>query len=72
MKKSDVIAYFGTRAATARALRLHENSVRRWPDVLTDHIAYKIELATNGALKTDETKRILARIEPQNRGENGA
>jgi len=55
MKKSDVIDFFGNKAATARALRIHENSVNRWPDVLSEAIAFKVELATRGALKSNET-----------------
>jgi len=57
MTKKEVIEHFGSKAATARALRIHENSVRRWPLVLTDAIAYRVELATKGALKSNETLR---------------
>jgi len=62
MKKIDVIEYFGTAAKTARALRISRAAVCLWPDELSDAVAYKVELVTNGALKTDETKRILDRI----------
>lgn len=64
MLKKDVIEHFGGRAQTARALRIHENSVRRWPLVLTDAVAYRVELASKGALKTNETlmsKKTLSR-----------
>jgi len=57
VKKSEVIDFFGNRAAVARALRIHENSVNRWPEVLSDAIAFKVELVTRGALKSDETIR---------------
>jgi len=55
MLKKDVIEYFGGLAQTARALRIHENSVRRWSDVLTDNIQYKVELVTKGKFKSRET-----------------
>jgi hypothetical protein len=55
MRKIEVIEFFGSKAATSRALRIHENSVNRWPDVLSDAIAFKVELVTRGALLSDET-----------------
>jgi hypothetical protein len=55
MLKKDVIEYFGGLAQTSRALRIHENSVRRWPDELTDNIQFKVELVTKGKFKSRET-----------------
>ena len=63
MLKTDVIDYFGSAANTARALRISRAAVCLWPDELSEQVAYRVELATSGALKTDETKRILSRIE---------
>jgi len=62
MTKNDVIEYFGSAAKTARAMRISRAAVCLWPDVLTDAIAFKIELVTKGALKSDETLRILGRL----------
>jgi transcriptional repressor of cell division inhibition gene dicB len=59
MKKKDVIRYFGSAAKTARALRISRGAVSLWPEVLSDAQAYKVELATKGDLKTDETIRLL-------------
>lgn len=58
MLKSEVINYFNGVNATARALRIRPSAVSKWPEVLTERIAYRVELATNGVLKTDETKRM--------------
>jgi predicted nucleotidyltransferase len=60
MKKTEVLEYFGGVAKTARAMRLTAASVYRWPDELTDLLAYRVELATKGALKSDETLRMIA------------
>jgi len=62
MTKSDVIEHFGSAAKTARAMRISRAAVCLWPDVLSDAVAYKVELVTNGALKSDETLRILGRL----------
>ena len=59
MKKTDVLDYFGSASKAAKALRISPAAVSMWPDVLSDRTAYKIELVTNGALKTEETKAFL-------------
>lgn len=58
MTKTEVIKHFGNKARTARALRISYQSVHNWPEVLTDRIAFRVELATKGALLTDESKQI--------------
>jgi hypothetical protein len=55
MTKTDVINYFGNKTKTARALRISYQAVKNWPVELTDRIAFRVELVTNGALKTNET-----------------
>lgn len=55
MTKTEVINHFGNKARTARALRISYQAVNSWPMQLTERIAYRVELATNGALKSDET-----------------
>lgn len=57
MKKTDVIEYFGGASATARALRISRQALYKWPEELTERIAFRVELATNGKLKTQETIR---------------
>jgi DNA-binding transcriptional regulator Cro len=63
MTKQEVIEHFGSAANAARALRLSRAAVTLWPDTLSEHVAYKVELATKGALKTEETKRLLNVLE---------
>ena len=57
MKKTDVITYFGSQSKTAKALRISQAAVHQWPETLTDRIAWRVELVTNGQLKTQETLR---------------
>ena len=57
MLKKDVLEFFGGLPETARALRMHEASVRRWPEVIPTQSEYLIELATKGKIKSDETLR---------------
>ena len=59
MTKKEVIEYFGSASNTARALRISRSAVCLWPDVLSESIAYKVELASGGGLKTKETLRLL-------------
>jgi len=61
MTKNDVIEHFGSAAKTSRAMRISRAAVCLWPDVLSDSMAYKVELVTNGALKSDETLAIYER-----------
>ena len=56
MLKKDVIKHFGSQSKTARALRISNSAVSQWPEELTDSLQYKVELATNGVLKSSETK----------------
>jgi hypothetical protein len=62
MKKEDVIEYFGSAAKTARAMRISRAAVCLWPDVLGDHVAFKVELVSGGKLKCDETLRTIDRL----------
>jgi hypothetical protein len=55
MLKKDVISYFGGVKETSDKMRMHENSVRRWPSILPHAVAYKVELLTYGALLTDKS-----------------
>jgi hypothetical protein len=53
--KIDVLNYFGGVSDTAKALRMHENSVRRWPDKLSKIMAQRVERESKGSLLTDES-----------------
>ena len=59
MKKLDVIEYFGSAGKVAKALRINPSAITRWGDDVPEQTAFTIELLTKGALKTDETLRIL-------------
>jgi transposase-like protein len=58
MKKSDVIKFFGSQSATARAMRINRVSVHKWRDELSESLQYRIEIVTGGLLKSDETERL--------------
>ena len=62
MTKKEVIEYFGSPAETARALHLTRAAICQWPDELSHSIAFKVELASEGVLLTDRTKRHLKLI----------
>ncbi len=53
MLKSNVIAYFKTQAAVARALDISEAAVSLWDEVIPEGSAYKIESLTRRDLKVD-------------------
>ena len=56
MTKEQVILHYGSAAKAAKALRITRGAICHWPSSvpLTPRIAWKIELATNGALKVDD------------------
>lgn len=51
MKKSEVIRYFGSQTATAKALKLKQPSVQRWGEKLPPLRQLQIEVLTGGALR---------------------
>jgi hypothetical protein len=56
MTKEQVIEHYGSVTKAAKALRIDGSTIRHWPSgvQLTPRIAWRIEFATNGALKVDE------------------
>jgi hypothetical protein len=58
MTKEDVIKHYGSAAKASKALRITRGAISHWPSgvELTLRIAWRIELATNGALKAGESK----------------
>jgi DNA-binding transcriptional regulator YdaS (Cro superfamily) len=54
MRKSDVIAYFRTQAAVARALKISRASVCSWGEEIPMRRAYQIERITHGALRAED------------------
>jgi len=57
MKKSDVIEYFGSAAAIARAVGISRQAVHEWPDELPVPRACQIEILTGGALRAENVAR---------------
>lgn len=53
MLKSDVIAFFGSAAATGRALGITKGAVSNWPAIVPRGSAYQVEVVTRGKLRVD-------------------
>lgn len=53
MLKSDVIAYFKSQQAVARALGVTKSAVSLWKQVIPEGRAYQIESLTRRALRVD-------------------
>jgi hypothetical protein len=54
MRKIDVLAYYdGNGAAVARAIGYTRSAVQQWPEIVPEAAAYRLQDATNGALKVD-------------------
>lgn len=53
MKKSDVIAYFGSRNKVAAALGITRVAVSTWPEIVPRLRQYELEELTGGKLKAD-------------------
>lgn len=51
MKTSDVFAYFGTKAAAARALGYTAQAFYNWGDYPPEMVQFKLEVLTEGQLK---------------------
>ncbi len=65
MKKSDVIAHFGSVSATAEALGITTNAVSMWTEAVPMGRQWQIENITGGALKADTSKSKSTQSEPQ-------
>jgi len=53
MKKTDVIAHFGSISETSKALKISFQAVHQWPETVPLLRAYHIERLTRGKLKAD-------------------
>lgn len=56
MTPQDLLVFFGSKSAIARALGCKPNSVSEWFDAgqVPDGRQYQAQIATNGALKADQ------------------
>lgn len=53
MYKANVIAYFGSVSAVAKALQIDSAAVSQWGVIIPKVRAYDLERVTNGALAVD-------------------
>ncbi|QUG75999.1 hypothetical protein GKQ23_13770 [Erwinia sp. E602] len=62
MKKTEVIAHFGSQRAVAKALRISDSAVSQWKEVIPEKDAYRLQCVTDGALKYHEAayRRVAA------------
>lgn len=51
MHRDDAIKFFGSPAAVARALGITRAAVSKWPEVIPEGSAYKLEVVTGGKLR---------------------
>ncbi|RCS70150.1 Cro/CI family transcriptional regulator [Vibrio casei] len=59
MHKSDVIAHFGGKSKTAKALGIAPSSITQWGEIIPESRAYQIEHITGGALSADHYRNKL-------------
>lgn len=55
MLKKDVVSHYGSQAAVARALGISHAAVQKWPDVVPEGSAWKIQGISNNALRVDQS-----------------
>lgn len=55
MRKQTVVEHFGSEAKVAEALEISRAAVWKWPDIVPEGSAYKLQVITNGALQVDPT-----------------
>ena len=53
MLKQDVLDYFKTQVAAARAVGISKQGVWMWPEVVPQAHAWKLQILTEGKLKVD-------------------
>jgi hypothetical protein len=53
MHRETVIAYFGSASQVAQFLNISRAAVAKWPDIIPEGSAYKLEVMTDGNLKVD-------------------
>ena len=54
MYKSDVLSHYGNKqSAVAAALNISRAAVNKWPEVVPEGSAYKLQAVTGGALQVN-------------------
>jgi len=59
MKKSDVVAHYGTASRAAEAMGVTKASFSQWPEEMPQLRAYQVEILTGGQLMAEEGGRHL-------------
>jgi hypothetical protein len=54
MQKETVIKHFGSAARVARALGVSRQAVHKWPDLIPELSALRLDRITEGKLRYDE------------------
>ncbi|WP_373754152.1 Cro/CI family transcriptional regulator [Neisseria weixii] len=63
MRTKDVIAFYGTKIAVARALGISPSAVTQWQEVVPEKQAYRIQILTGGKLKINPRLYQIARVQ---------
>ena len=53
MLKKDVISHYGTSGHAAQALEISRQAVDKWPAVVPEGSAYKLQVITKGKLRVN-------------------
>jgi len=60
MTKADVIKFFGSQSAVAKALGVSKQAVGSWGEQIPEGRAYQIQVITGGKLKVSANQRKVA------------
>ncbi|MCQ9326933.1 Cro/CI family transcriptional regulator [Neisseria dentiae] len=63
MRTKDVIAFYGTKIAVARALGISPSAVTQWQEVVPEKQAYRIQILTGGKLKINPRLYQIVRVQ---------
>ena len=55
MRKETAVAHFGSDVEVARALKISRQAVSKWPDIIPEGAAYKLQVITAGRLQVDQS-----------------
>jgi hypothetical protein len=55
MRKKTAIQHFGTELEIARALKISRQAVNKWPAIVPEGAAYKLQVLTGGRLQVDQS-----------------
>ena len=53
MRKETAVAHFGSDVEVARALKISRQAVSKWPEIVPEGAAYKLQVLTGGRIQVD-------------------